>query len=267
MSALRQGFSWWCYADRGVADEALLKRTREIGYEAVDLVAKPLWPLAHKHGLKIAAVEGHRSIEEGLNRRENAVRVEAELRANIADAVKFDIPVLICFSGNRGGLDDDSGLAICAEILGRVAPAAADAGVTLAVELLNSKVDHPDYQCDHTAWGVRLCDQVHSPAVKLLYDIYHMQVMEGDVIRTVEKYHPYFAHYHTAGNPGRGQPDESQELNYPAIYRAIVATGYQGYVSHEFLPKDDPIAALQSAYDDCLRSTANPAGGTDTSEV
>ena len=254
MNSLRQGFSWWCYADCGVADEELLSKARGIGLESVDLIDKLLWPLAQKHGLKIAAVEGHRSIEQGLNRRENELRIEMELRTRIEEAEKFNIPVLICFSGNRDGIDDESGLAACAETLGRLAPVAANAGVTLAVELLNSKVDHLDYQCDHTEWGVRLCEQVSAPSVKLLYDIYHMQVMEGDVIRTVEKHHPHFAHYHTAGNPGRGQPDETQELNYPAIYRAIAATGYQGYVSHEFLPEGDPIAALKSAYDDCLHS-------------
>lgn len=255
MNPLRQGFSWWCYADRGVADDELLKKARGIGYETVDLIDKSLWPLVLKHGLKLAAVDGHDGIEQGLNRRENGLRIEMELRTRIEDAEKFNIPVLICFSGNREGLDDEAGLAACADTLGRLAPVAADAGVTLAVELLNSKVDHVDYQCDHTEWGVQLCEQVDSPAVKLLYDIYHMQIMEGDVIRTIEKRHPYFAHYHTAGNPGRGQPDETQELNYPAIYRAIAATGYQGYVSHEFIPKGDPIEALQSAYDDCCRST------------
>jgi hydroxypyruvate isomerase len=123
--------------------------------------------------------------------------------------------------------------------------------VTLALELLNSKVDHPDYQCDHTAWGVEVCRLVNSPRVKLLYDIYHMQIMEGDIIRTIRQYHPYIAHYHTAGNPGRHELDESQELNYAPIVRALLETGYTGYLGQEFLPLGDPIAALKQAFDLC----------------
>jgi hydroxypyruvate isomerase len=136
-------------------------------------------------------------------------------------------------------------------MLKRVAPVAADAGVVLAVELLNSKVDHRGYQCDHTAWGVELCRLVNSPAVKLLYDIYHIQIMEGDIIRTIQANHDYFAHYHTAGNPGRGQPDETQEIYYPAVYRAIAQTGYDGFISHEFIPQGDPLAALKKAFEAC----------------
>ena len=213
-----QSISWWCFANRGVEPEALLSSAAKIGYKGVDLIEEELWPTVRSHGLSITAINGHGTIDDGLNRRDNAERIEGELRASIAKAAQWKIPVLICFSGKRAGLSDAEGLQQCAETLGRVAPLAADAGVVLAMELLNSKVDHADYQCDRTAWGVKLCRQVNSPAFKLLYDIYHMQVMEGDIIRTIKAEHESFGHYHTAGNPGRGQPDETQELNYPAIY-------------------------------------------------
>jgi hydroxypyruvate isomerase len=251
---IRQSFSWWCFENRGLETDALLQGAKEIGYEAVDLIGEELWPVAKAAGLRISAIGGHASIEEGLNRRGNAARIEAELRANIAKAEEWGIPVLICFSGNRGGISDEEGLAVCAETLARIAPVAESAGVALAVELLNSKVDHPDYQCDHTVWGAELCRLVNSPAVKLLYDIYHMQIMEGDIIRTIQAHHGVVAHYHTAGNPGRGQPDATQEISYPAIYRAIAATGYRGYVSHEFLPAVPPLEALRLAYEACSRS-------------
>jgi hydroxypyruvate isomerase len=158
---------------------------------------------------------------------------------------------LICFSGNRHGLDDATGAEITAETLSAVAPMAEAAGVTLVLELLNSKVDHPDYQCDHTAWGVQVVKAVNSPRVKLLYDIYHMQVMEGDIIRTIQENHPHIAHYHTAGNPGRHELDANQELNYRAIVQAIIATGYTGYLGQEFVPLGDPVAGLRSAFATC----------------
>jgi hydroxypyruvate isomerase len=248
---ITQSFSWWCFENRGVESEDLLAYASKIGYSGVDLIAEDLWPMVKRHGLAVSAVNGHASIEEGLNNPANAERIESELRANIAKAAQWKIPVLICFSGNRAGISDSTGLHRSAETLGRVAGMAHDAGVTLAIELLNSKVDHPDYQCDHTAWGVELCRQVNSPAVKLLYDIYHMQVMEGDVIRTIQTHHADIGHYHTAGNPGRGQPDETQELNYAAIYKAIAATGFSGTISHEFLPLGDPQEAISKAFVEC----------------
>jgi hydroxypyruvate isomerase len=251
MSSLRQSFSWWCFANRGVPPDALLAGAAKIGYEAVDLIDEELWPVAVKHGLSLAAMNGHTSIENGLNRAENAPRIEDELSARIAKAAKWKIPALICFAGNRGDLEDKPAIAQCAETLARVASFANDAGVMLILELLNSKVDHPDYQCDHTSWGVQVIEQVNSPAVKLLYDIYHMQIMEGDVIRTIQNNHRHIGYYHTAGNPGRCQPDEHQEINYPAIYSAILATGYRGIVSHEFYPENDPRDALLGAFKAC----------------
>src|SRR5690606_19607338 len=188
-------------------------------------------------------------LEDGLNKRENHERITREIEANLKLAAEWNIPNLIVFSGNRDGLDDQTGAEITAEGLRGVAKLAEDAGITLVLELLNSKVDHPDYQCDHTAWGIEVCRMVDSPRVKLLYDIYHMQVMEGDVIRTIQQHHGWFGHYHTAGNPGRNDLDDQQEIFYPPIFRAIAATGYDGYIGHEFIPKADPAAALRAAHE------------------
>jgi hydroxypyruvate isomerase len=254
---IRQSFSYWCVERRGIEPEALLAGAARIGYAAVDLIDESLWPLVRKAGLALAAVNGHGSIDEGLNREENAPRIEKEIRARLALAKEWKFSALICFSGCRRGLADEAGLEQCAKTLQRLAPMAEDAGVVLAVELLNSKVDHPDYQCDRSAWGIELCRRVGSSAVKLLYDIYHMQIMEGDLIRTIHDGHAHFAHYHTAGNPGRGEPDETQEIQYPAVYRAIAATGFSGYIAHEFLPKGDPLAALEKAHRACAEALAD----------
>jgi hydroxypyruvate isomerase len=256
MNSFRQAFAWWCYSNKGVGAEALLAGAANIGYKGVDLIEEALWPVARNHGLAIAAIGGHTTLSEGLNRADQAARIEKELRENIAKAHEWKIPVLICFSGNRHGATDEEGIDECAKQLSKIAPEAASAGVVLAMELLNSKVDHQGYQCDHTAWGVELCRRVNSPAVKLLYDIYHMQIMEGDIIRTIRADHDYFAHYHTAGNPGRGPNDETQEIYYPPIYRAIAKTGYTGYVAHEFSPSGDPLEGLKKAYDDTLAALA-----------
>ena len=254
MSTLRQSFAWWGFSNRGLEPHALLEAVAKIGFAGVEFVDEALWPAVQERGLTISSMMGHGTLEDGINHEKNAGRIERELAENIAKAAKWKIPTLICFSGNRHGTSDKAGLDQSAKLLSRVAPAAKDAGVTLIVELLNSKVDHPGYQCDHTAWGVELCRRVNSPAVKLLYDIYHMQIMEGDIIRTIEANHGFFAHYHTAGNPGRSQPDETQEIYYPAIYRAIEKTGFGGFVAHEFSPKSDPVEALRRAFDDCIHA-------------
>ncbi|MFN8374140.1 MAG: TIM barrel protein [Anaerolineae bacterium] len=251
MSKFKQSVSWWCFCPQPLTPEALVRAAADLGYAALEIVEQPYWQLIKDHGLQIASVKGHDSIPDGLNRRENAARIIGELRANLKLAAEWGIPNLICFSGNRHGLDDAVGAEITAETLRQVAPFAEDAGVTLVLELLNSKVDHPDYQCDSTPWGVQVCEMVNSPRVKLLYDIYHMQIMEGDVIRTIQQYHPHIGHYHTAGNPGRNEIDDSQELNYRAIMRAIAATGYEGYVGQEFLPTRDPLAGLKQAFALC----------------
>jgi hydroxypyruvate isomerase len=254
MNPIKQSISWWCFGQ--MQPEALLKAAVEIGYQAVELVAEEHWPLVKDYGLTIAAVNGHTSIENGLNRRENRDRIVREIEHNLELAAKWGIPNLICFSGNRGGLDDEAGAEMTAENLRAVVGMAEDAGVTLVMELLNSKVDHHDYQCDHVVWGAHVCDMVGSPRVKLLYDIYHMQIMDGDIIHTIQDYHTYFGHYHTAGVPGRHEIDETQELYYPAIVRAIQATGYDGYLGQEFLPAGDPIEGLKRAYALCNVETA-----------
>lgn len=247
----KQSIAWWCCVPRAMKPDALVQAAVEIGYPALELVPQEHFALVRDHGLTISAIAGHASIPEGLNRRENHARIERELVANIQLAAQWGIPNLICFSGNRAGMSDAEGAEICAEGLRRVARTAENAGVTLILELLNSKVDHHDYQCDHTAWGVQVCKMVGSSRVKLLYDIYHMQIMEGDIIRTIREHHAWFGHYHTAGNPGRNEINETQELNYPAIMRAIAATGYQGYVGQEFIPIGEPVAALRDAFSRC----------------
>ncbi len=248
MVTFQQSVSWWCFVPRLMTPDQFVRAVAEVGYPAVELAPREHWSLIRDHGLAIAATGGHQSISRGLNRRDDHERIASEIEAELRLAEEWGIANLICFSGNRGGLDDDAGAEITAEGLGRVARQAEDAGVNLVLELLNSRVDHPDYQCDRTAWGVKVCQMVDSPRVRLLYDIYHMQIMEGDIIRTIRQAHPFIGHYHTAGNPGRNELDERQELNYPAILRAIAATGYTGYVGHEFIPTGDPVAALRAAF-------------------
>lgn len=250
MSAFKQSVSWWCF-EKIMQPDDLLRACAEIGYAAVELVPQQYWPLVRRYGLEIASERGHGSLTNGLNRRENHDALEREIIERVQAAAEWGIPNVICFSGNRGGADDVAGAEATAEGLRRAAKAAEDAGVTLVLELLNSKVDHPDYQCDHAAWGVKVIEMVGSPNVRLLYDIYHAQVMEGDIIATIRQYYPYFGHYHTAGVPGRAEIDESQELYYPAIMKAIAATGYTGYVGQEFVPKGDPVAGLRRAYELC----------------
>lgn len=248
MPAYQQSVSWWCFTPQLLSPQQLVRAAVEIGYAAVELLPEAYWPLAREHGLAIASVNGHASILEGLNRRANHARIARELTDAIAAAEQWRIANLICFSGSRTALDDAAGIEATADGLRLVARRAEDAGVTLVLEVLNSKVDHPDYQADHTAWAVEVCRQVGSPAVKVLYDIYHMQIMEGDIIRTIEAVHPWIGHYHTAGNPGRTELDDRQELNYRAIFAAIAATGYTGYIGHEFIPRGEPVAALAAAF-------------------
>jgi hydroxypyruvate isomerase len=251
MSNIKQSVAWWCFAPGLLAPKQLVHTAADIGYVAIDLAPPEHWPLIKEHGLVNSAVSGHASIADGLNRRENHDRIEREILANIRQAEQWSIPNLICFSGNRAGLGDAEGAEICAEGLRRVSHAAEDAGVTLILELLNSKIDHQDYQADHTDWGVKVCELVDSPRVMLLYDIYHMQIMEGDLIRTIRQHHEWFGHYHTAGNPGRHEIDATQEIYYPPIIQAIHATGYSGYIAQEFIPIGDPITALRDAFARC----------------
>ena len=243
---MKTAVAWWCF-ERALGPEELVTAAVQGGYDGIELAPQEEWRRVVDAGLVLASDRGHAPLEDGLNRRENHDRIEAEILERLALAQEWGIPNLICFSGNRGDLDDATGAENTAEGLRRVAQAAEEAGVTLVLELLNSKVDHPDYQCDRTEWGVKVCESVNSPRVKLLYDIYHMQIMEGDLIRTIRTHHAWFGHYHVAGNPGRHEPDDSQEINYPAIYGAIRETGYDRFVGVEFLPTVDPAAALRAA--------------------
>ena len=251
MAKIRQSACFWCFCREGVSMEDVVARAARIGYESLEMAPPEHWDLIRAHGMRLAVVVGHDSLTEGLNNPANHDRIEDELLASIELAAANDIPGVICFSGNRAGRSDEEGRDHTIAGLQRVAGAAEEKGVNLCMELLNSRVDHPDYQCDHTAWGVEVCRGVGSPRVKLLYDIYHMQIMEGDLIRTIDESIDHIAHFHTAGNPGRHDMDETQEICYPPIMRAIAGTGYDGYVGHEFVPKGDPLAALQAAYDLC----------------
>jgi hydroxypyruvate isomerase len=245
---LKQSISQWCYERRLPIDQ-LIREAKRIGFAALELVGRPHWDAIRQAGLRIACVGGHASIADGLNRRENHQRIEAEIRKNIDLAVEYEIPNLVCLSGNRHGLPDDQGIANTVEGFKRVAKYAEEKNVTLCLELLNSKVDHKDYQCDRTEWGVEVCRRVGSPRVKLLYDIYHMQIMEGDLIRTIGKHYEYIGHFHTGGNPGRNEIDQTQEIYYPAVLKAIADKGYTGYIGHEFIPKGNPVTALERAFE------------------
>lgn len=240
----------------GDLDE-IFRAVAEIGYPAVetwgrDAVFDEFCETANRHGLRVVSMIGHDALPDGMNKRENHDRIEEELRVSIDIAVEKNIPGVICFSGNRvEGMDEKEGLANTVEGLARSAPYAEEKGVNLNMELLNSKVDHPGYQCDHTSWGVEVIRKVNSPRVTLLYDIYHMQIMEGDIIRTMREHVDLIGHVHTAGNPGRNNLDDEQELNYRGICRALNEAGYDGYMGHEFQPKGDMLAALRQAFETC----------------
>jgi hydroxypyruvate isomerase len=239
----------WCYASIPLED--LCRSAKDIGLQSIELLGPDDWPVLKRHGLTCAmttspVVDGIGGITKAFNRVEHHDKLVGVYSEWIPKAADAGLKNLICFSGNRAGLPDDKGIENCALGVKRLMSLCEKHKVNLVMELLNSKVNHPDYQCDHTAWGVELVNRVGSERFKLLYDIYHMQIMEGDVIATIRKYHPYFAHYHTGGVPGRNEIDESQELNYPAIMKAILDTGFKGFVAQEFIPKrPDKIASLK----------------------
>jgi len=246
---IRQAFAWWSFARSGIAPEALIRAAAEIGYAGIEMVPEEHWAMLRDHGLTMVSFAAHRIHEPGLNEPAAFADVEKAILAALARAVDWSIPYVICFSGNREGRDDAASAPIVAEHLRRLAPAFAGTGVTLVLELLNSNVDHPDYQADHAAWGAEICAAVDAPEVKLLYDVYHMQIMEGDLIRAIRAHHGLIGHYHTAGNPGRNDLDADQEINYPAVIRAIAETGHTGFIGHEFTPKGEVVAALRAAFD------------------
>jgi len=252
MTDIKQSFAWWAFGGRGVAAPEMLRAAREIGYSGVELIPQELWNAARDAGLRVVTHGGHASIESGLNDPAQHDRIADEIEAALALAVKNDIPNLIVFAGSRrAGLTEAEGAAHTANGLRRVARGAENAGVTLLLELLNSRRDHRGYQGDHTEWGAGVCEAVGSPRVKLLYDVYHMQIMEGDIINTITAHRVHIAHYHTAGVPGRRDLGDAQELNYPAIVRAIAGGGFDGYIGHEFMPMGEPVAALRAAFELC----------------
>ncbi len=246
---LNQSVCKWCY--RAMALDELCAHAAKMGIVSVELLTKDQWPTLEKYGLKCAVGSGICSIRDGTNRVENHASIEANARDLITAAKKSGVPNLIVFSGNRGGMSDEQAWENSAAVLNRIKARAEDAGVTILMELLNSKVNHPDYHCDNTPWGVELMKRVESPRVKLLYDIYHMQIMEGDVIRMIRDNIGNIGHFHTGGNPGRNEIDDTQELNYKAISKAIADLGFDGYFAHEFIPKRDPMTSLREAVELC----------------
>lgn len=248
-ATFRHSICRWCYRDLPL--ETLCAAAREIGIESVELLDPPDWPLVRQHGLTCAMANGTTTIPEGFNRLENHRAAVPSMIERIKACAAAGLPNVICFSGNRAGLDDERGLEHCVIGIKQLMRAAETHRVTVCIELLNSRVDHPDYMCDQSAWGVELVNRVSSERFKLLYDIYHAQIMEGDVIRTIERNHACIGHYHTGGNPGRHEIDATQELNYPAIMQAISRTGFQGFVAQEFIPTRDPLASLREAVNLC----------------
>jgi hydroxypyruvate isomerase len=238
----------WCYRDIPLED--LCKAAVEIGLSSIELLSPNDFPTLNKYGLKCAMVNGAGgkfNITNGWNKKENHEGLVEAYLHRIDETANAGFDKIICFSGNREAhISDEGGLENCAEGLKKIMNYAEKKKVTIVMELLNSKVNHPEYMCDHTNWGVELCKKLESDNFKLLYDIYHMQIMEGDVIATIKENHKYISHYHTGGVPGRNEIDETQELNYPAIIKAIVETGFKGFVGQEFIPKrKDQIASLK----------------------
>jgi hydroxypyruvate isomerase len=251
---IRQSVCRWCYKD--IPLDRLCTFAAQIGLKGIDLLQPDEYEVPRRFGLLCTmAYAGGGTIPEALNRPEHHADIEAAFRTNIPLAAKAGIPNVITFSGNRRGMADDEGARNTIAGLNRVKKIAEDNGVTICLELLNSKVNHPDYMCDHTAWGVRVMQEVNSPNVKLLYDIYHMQIMEGDLIATIrENTAPnasWIGHFHTGGVPGRHELDDTQEIQWDGVMRAIAASGFKGYVAHEFLPTHDPFTSLRAAVDLC----------------
>ena len=227
---------------------------RKLGIEGIDLLWPKDWAAVKKEGLVCSLAWGPSTISKGFNRREHHEKMVPAYIESINACGDAGVPNIICFSGERKGQRDEEGLEICVEGLKKIVSAAEKAKVTVVMELLNSKVNHKDYQCDNTAWGVEVVKRVGSERFKLLYDIYHMQIMEGDIIRTIRQNHKYIAHYHTAGNPGRNEFEpgvDTQELNYSAIMKAIHDTGFRGFVGQEFSPRRNPLVSLANAIKIC----------------
>jgi len=245
---IRQSACGGCF--RRMSTEERAKIGAEMGLVGLDFVGPEEWPILKKYGL-VCTLSGSHGLTKGLNHTENHTECLAAIRKSVDRTAEAGFRNVICFSGNRNGMDDDEGMKNCETALKEIVGYAEKKKVTLCMELLNSKVNHKDYMCDRSAWGFELAKKVGSPNFKMLYDIYHMQVQEGDIIATIRKNIDYIGHFHTAGVPGRHELDENQELNYPAIMRAIAETSYDGYVAHEYSPVRDPLVSLRQAVSLC----------------
>lgn len=241
----------WCYGSIPLED--LAKAAKEIGLKSIELLGADQWAVVQKHGLTCAmAYATDIGLNKGFNDPSLHEKLLKDYSISIPKAAAAGLKSVICFSGNANGLSAEQGIENCAKGLAPIMKIAEQHNILVQMELLNSKVDHKDYQCDHTGWGVKLAEKLGSPNFKLLYDIYHMQIMEGDVIATIRKHHKYIGHYHTGGVPGRNEIDDTQELYYPAIMKAIVETGYTGFVGQEFIPKrPDKLASLKQGVGIC----------------
>ena len=247
---LKHSVSRWCYGKIPLDD--LCEAAKGIGYRSVELLGEADWEAPRRHGMTCAMANGFGTIPIGFNRLDQHDKLVADAERMIPRAAAAGVPNIVCFSGNRGGLSDAEGIANCITGFRRITPTAERHGVTLCLELLNSKVDHKDYHADHTAWGAQVVQGVGSPRLKLLYDIYHMQIMEGDVIATIRANIQHIAHFHTGGVPGRHEIDDTQELNYRRVMQAIADLGFTGYVAQEFVPAREPaLASLRQAFEIC----------------
>ncbi len=247
---IHQSVSRWCYKD--IPLDKLCTAAAAMGLKGIDLLELAEFDVPARYGLVCTmGYAGGGEINKAMNRLDDHAAIEAAFRKNIPIAAKAGVPNVITFSGLRNGMSDEEGARNCVIGLNRIKSIAEDNGVTVCMELLNSKRDHHDYMCDHTAWGVRVMQEVNSPRIKLLYDIYHMQIMEGDLIATIRQDHQWLGHFHTGGVPGRHELDSTQEVQWPAVMRAIADTGFSGYVAHEFVPVRDPLTSLAEAVTIC----------------
>jgi hydroxypyruvate isomerase len=248
---IKQSATLGCFGKLRSDFEEVCRISAKLGLKGLDLVGIKEYPVLKKYGLIPTMLEGVMSLTEGVNHVESHAAAEERFKGVLKQAVEWGAPNIILLSGNRKGISEEEGLANTVAFINKIKAAAEDKGVTLCLELLNSKVNHKDYQCDHTAWGVEVCKAVDSPRVKLLYDIYHMQIMEGDIIRTIRENIQYIGHFHTGGNPGRNEIDDTQELQYRTIAKAVADLNFQGYFAHEFTPAKDPMTSLRQAIEIC----------------
>ena len=248
---IKQSICKGCLRKLKLSREQEASRAAKMGLLGLDLVGRGDWDAVKKHGLVATMVPGAGGIRKGLNDKSMHAKFIEDFKANIKAAAEYKWPNVICMAGDRKGIGDDEGMDNCHAILEEAVKIAEDSGVTICMELLNSRVNHPGYMCDKSAWGFELCRRVNSPRFKMLYDIYHMQIMEGDLIATIRKNIDWIGHFHTAGVPGRHELDEDQEIYYPAVMRAIAETGYSGYVAHEYSPLRDPVESLVQAIKAC----------------